>query len=51
MIGDVEDRQKVTRLWTGLSSTIQAELRVKEDPIRDPTTGVVRDLPLRNRTV
>ncbi|KAG2738296.1 hypothetical protein P692DRAFT_201666445, partial [Suillus brevipes Sb2] len=30
MIGDVEDRQKVTRLWTGLSSTIQAELWKKE---------------------
>jgi hypothetical protein len=30
MIGDVEDHQKVTRFWTGLDATIQAELWKKE---------------------
>jgi len=30
MIGDVGERQKVTRLWTGLSATIQTELWKKE---------------------
>ncbi|KAG1793840.1 uncharacterized protein HD556DRAFT_1476184 [Suillus plorans] len=30
MIGDVEERQKVSRFWTGLSPSIQAELWKKE---------------------
>ncbi|KAG1832267.1 hypothetical protein DFJ58DRAFT_626469, partial [Suillus subalutaceus] len=30
MIGDVEDRQTVSRFWTGLNSSIQAELWKKE---------------------
>jgi hypothetical protein len=30
MIGDVEERQKVSRFWTGLKSDIQSELWLKE---------------------